>query len=413
MLKRLSADRRTRRRGATILLTAVSLVMLCGFCALAIDVGYMLLVRTELQAAADSAALAGASALLDLENMTGGMATDAALEAEARALDFAARCRAAGKPVLIESSDVTVGHIYDPDNLQEAITAGALPYNAVRVRARRAPGSPSGPVDLFFAAIWGIEQTSVGATATAYVDTDVSGFDPPDSYNNGPGPLIPISVKQALWDEWLAAFNGGGGSDLYTVDPVTGDISSGPDGIPEIDIYPEKQKDTGGKGKGKGGGGDDGDDPSDGAGNFGILNFGSSNSSAGVPAEQIRNGLTAGDIAAAIGSEEIVFYTDDGTPITYLIDGTPGIKTGPISSALDVRLGDIIGFFIHVDVDESGTNAIYTVVNAQFGRLVLVQLTGNDKKVLVQPGTYWGDEDIITDPDAPSHETAGKLRLIR
>lgn len=52
-----------RQRGNIILLTALMLPVLLGFTALAIDVGYLFVVRNELQNAADAAAMAGAGYL--------------------------------------------------------------------------------------------------------------------------------------------------------------------------------------------------------------------------------------------------------------------------------------------------------------------------------------------------------------
>ena len=47
-------------RGAVLVLVAASMVVMFGFAALAVDVGNLMLVRTESQKAADAAALAGA-----------------------------------------------------------------------------------------------------------------------------------------------------------------------------------------------------------------------------------------------------------------------------------------------------------------------------------------------------------------
>src|SRR5713101_8382802 len=55
-----------RRCGATIPLFALLLVPLMGMLAFSIDIGYMALVKTDLQTAADAAALAGAEKLQDL-----------------------------------------------------------------------------------------------------------------------------------------------------------------------------------------------------------------------------------------------------------------------------------------------------------------------------------------------------------
>lgn len=54
---------RAKQRGSVAVITAVSLVSLLGFAALAIDIGNLLVARNELQNAADAAALAGAPCL--------------------------------------------------------------------------------------------------------------------------------------------------------------------------------------------------------------------------------------------------------------------------------------------------------------------------------------------------------------
>src|SRR6266566_4670472 len=53
----------TRRRGAIIPLFAILLIPLMGMLAFSIDVGWIALVKTDLQTAADAAALAGAEKL--------------------------------------------------------------------------------------------------------------------------------------------------------------------------------------------------------------------------------------------------------------------------------------------------------------------------------------------------------------
>ena len=59
-------SRSARRRGAVVPLMALMLVFILGVVAFAVDIGYMVVVRQELQNAADSSALAGASQLADL-----------------------------------------------------------------------------------------------------------------------------------------------------------------------------------------------------------------------------------------------------------------------------------------------------------------------------------------------------------
>src|SRR5690348_5271108 len=61
-MMRLSHDAK-RRQGATIPLFALLLVPLLGMLAFSIDIGYIALVKTDLQTAGDAAALAGAEKL--------------------------------------------------------------------------------------------------------------------------------------------------------------------------------------------------------------------------------------------------------------------------------------------------------------------------------------------------------------
>ena len=62
---KLSFHRRSGERGQTIILVAVALVSLLGMAALAIDVVTLYVARSEMQRAADAAALAGAKAFVD------------------------------------------------------------------------------------------------------------------------------------------------------------------------------------------------------------------------------------------------------------------------------------------------------------------------------------------------------------
>ena len=56
-----------QHRGAVVAWTAVSMTMLLGMTALAVDSGYLYNVKADLQNAADAAALAAAITMFDLE----------------------------------------------------------------------------------------------------------------------------------------------------------------------------------------------------------------------------------------------------------------------------------------------------------------------------------------------------------
>jgi len=392
-----------RRRGAVIVWTAISAVMLLGFAALAVDLGYVRLVRNQLQNAADAAALAGASALLDPAQAAGYITEeDLANEARSRAMAYSARNPAGGGSVQLALSDIDVGNVSSPTSLQQSIAAGATPYNAVRVVTRKDSSVANGPVYLFFARIWGKNTTDVSATATAYLSSNMSGY----HAGSGGGPLIPISLRKQKWE---SDFVNGLGGDAYGYDTASGTVTLGSDGIPEISIYPEKQKKVNEEG---------------GGGNFGILNFGVHNVGASTVEDQIAHGLTADDFRAVFGDEQVEFYqyvgpTEhpiEGEPVLsleYQIEGNPGLMAS-LNDVLTSRIGQVVGFFIHDEVVKDGSNAVFTVVGIQFGRLMSVHMTGSPdiKAVVIQPTSYVGWE-VITDENVPPSPTGGNVQLIR
>ncbi len=121
-----------KQEGSVIIIVAISLAVLLGFAALGIDVGIMYTAKNQLQAAVDSAALAGAS----------GLIVDQAT-ASARAVQFAQLNRCIKQPV----SPVTV----------------TFPVtNRIRVDATRT-------LPLYFARILGHDIANISAHAIAEI----------------------------------------------------------------------------------------------------------------------------------------------------------------------------------------------------------------------------------------------------
>lgn len=137
-----------------MLLAAVCLIIVVIFLAFSIDLGYIVVTESELQNAADAAALSGASAL------SNGRAA-----AIAAAKTWAAKNMAAGDAVT--ELDVELGK-WD----EETATFTVVPEdstdscNAVRVRCYRT-SSRANPLNLFFAPVLGTDYADVAATATA------------------------------------------------------------------------------------------------------------------------------------------------------------------------------------------------------------------------------------------------------
>ena len=189
-------DRVSKRRGSVLVLTLVLMVVLLGMLAFAIDVGYVVHVRTELQRTADGCALAAAARLPD--------------EAEAT---LAARFIAVKNGWLsgaqtgegdeyhgadVDPLDITFGY-WDRDNATfTSPPSYGRDSNAVRVTLRKTEATGN-PLQLFFANIFGTSQADASASATALYDhwlcgpfvgvdwVSVPGTPQTDSYNSEEG----------------------------------------------------------------------------------------------------------------------------------------------------------------------------------------------------------------------------------
>jgi len=155
-------NNRHGRRGAVAALVAVSLTLLVGMAALVVDVGVMYNARAELQRTADAAAMAAAAELGDYSE------GDPLTDARQAAAEFAALNTVTQMGVGLDETDVIFGRAYmDEDTGKYTFDETEAFPNAVCIRARRTSDSPTGPVNLFFARIFGIESTDIAASATA------------------------------------------------------------------------------------------------------------------------------------------------------------------------------------------------------------------------------------------------------
>ena len=389
------------RKGAVATMVAVLMVVLLGCVALAVDIGYLYVARTELQRAADAGALAGAQALgRDSDGLFGEFLFLSRIYSQAESLAEANSC--AGQNVAIDAqSDVAIGYIDDPHNLNSSLQATALDQcNAVRVTARRTSGSPLGTINLFFGPILGVHSSGVSARATAVLDDRFYAYTPTD-LPGGVG-AIPFTIDEDIWEDLIVQ---GNGTDEYGYDPDTGDIQNVPDGVPEIKLFPEKLGPSTDAADGEG------------AGNFGILHVGAGSIGTSTIVEQILNGITKDDFIALTGEPMIEFYSQaSGTPITYDavsydIYGDPGLKVG-LEDAMQQKMAQKVGFFLHSTVSGQGSNTVFDVVAMRFGRVMAVELHGGDKAIIIQPVSHFGP-DILTSPYVPpSGRLIGRLELV-
>ena len=378
-----------RARGVVAVQLMVVLVVLIGFAALAIDVGAMYNTRSDLIGAADAAALAGVTFYAtDLSRaiQSGDYAGDplAAMtdEVNGRAQEIAYENYAFGRVrLIVDAEDIRVGW-FDYANPNAPLNTAALAstFNAVEVTVRRTDISQNGALDLFFAGIFGKSEANITATAVAAFDDRFAAYVPPGPIT----PFIPFAIQEDVFDEQLVS-----GPDDFGYDGDLETVTAFGDDVPEIHLFPYRES---GAGDGVG------------AGNFGLLNVGNPNQ--GVPElrEQILNGVTADELLAETGTSALTFIDEEGGSVTYTISGAPGMKNG-VESAVEARVGDVIGFFLYAGsmVEGEGANTIYTVTSIRFGRILDVHLTGapDDRAIVVQPVVYAGS-DIAVDPSAAS-----------
>lgn len=168
---------RKQEKGAVAIIVALSLLVLIGFGALAVDIGYVMMVKNEVQNAADAGALAGAGDLY-LDN-------DSAVNPEANqtAYDTATANQSQKETVFLSgpyTEDVQRGHwsfatrtftpndSLAPVDLWNASTseldANTDFINAVRVRVRT-----NTPVMSFLSRIWGGSSFFGRAEAVGYI----------------------------------------------------------------------------------------------------------------------------------------------------------------------------------------------------------------------------------------------------
>lgn len=180
--------------GAMLVLSAIIMVVLLGFGALAIDIGHIIVVKNELQNAADAGANAGARALVPFINLAAPVPYWS--NGQTVAEQAVRQNKADGS--LLTHCQVEVG--YWNLNTKELQPTNIMPTSlyapAVRVTVRKAAGQNGGPLPLTLAGVLGKKFTEVIAQATSVI----SG---PGSV--GAGGLFPLAVAQQLvidhWDD--------------------------------------------------------------------------------------------------------------------------------------------------------------------------------------------------------------------
>ena len=340
------------RRGAVAVLAAFFLVALMGVVAFALDIGYLMVVKTDLQRAADAAAHAAV-----LEYRSEGSATTVITNVRNTASQYVGDNKIVNSSATVDinmynadpDGDVVVGRI-DFDHPANPMTYdNADEYNAVRVRIRRS-ADRNGEVPLFFARIFGHDALTVEAESTAAITKHVAGFKIPGSGENVP--FLPITIHEDYWED-----GNNNGNDNWSFDPTDDSITEESDGVREVMLFPSSPES---------------------AGNFGTVNVGTSANSTSHLADQIRNGLSQSDLDFHGG--ELALDTNG----ELLLTGDPGLSAS-IKDDLDAIAGKPVSIPLYRQVSDNGNNADFVIVRFVGVRIMAINLSGGQKYVSVQP----------------------------
>jgi Flp pilus assembly protein TadG len=347
-----------KRCGTITVLAAVLSMVLVAMVAFAVDVGYVLTAKEEMQRTADAAALATCweygKRLSDGES-----AANASLFALATTSDYAAANKVTNNPIYLASNaandpegDVVFGYVSDLDGSANNFQTGNVNmYNAVRVRVRK-DSSLNGEVPYFFARVFGMQGQMLYAQATAAIVRDAKGFQVPADGSNID--LLPFALDLDTWNQWMA----GGGDDDWNWDATTKHVVPGSDGKKEVNLYPQ--------GTGS-------------PGNRGTVDIGGANNSTCDIARQILDGISPQDMV------------DLGKPLEFdecgklSLNGDTGISAGVKDELAEIR-GQPRVVPVFSLVEGPGNNAEYTIVKWIGIRIMDVKLTGpmSKKHVTIQ-----------------------------
>ncbi len=327
------------RRGSVLITVAAFMFVFIMIIAFAVDYGYLLVVRTDLQRAADAAALAAAQDLLP--DSLGVQPTGAETAARATARTYAnANVRDSQGTLTIPDADIEIGR-FD----RTTINSGTVTLHntgmsdAVRVTIRR-DGSTNTAVPLFFGRVFGLRQADIVVAATAVL-RPVKVLVPGNE-------IIPLAIDI---NEWNAA-DPGDNFVMYA------------DGRFE-DGYGNTR-----------------------AGNWGALDIGDAGNSNADLMDQITDGLRQSDLddlASEIGPDGEPRIPDNTElPVPMWANGDTGLSAG-----MKNALAQVVGIPKLIPIVDqlaggNGNNSEFHVVKWGYVRVTSYSLQGKNKYVSVE-----------------------------
>jgi Flp pilus assembly protein TadG len=368
------------RRGAVAPLFAILAIPLLGMMAFAIDVGYMTLVQTDLQTAADAAALAGAEKLQSLlvqynlplqtqqQQILSNATTNTPGGPMSTAQKYASSNKAGNVFIQVPDQDISFGFMDATGKYTSPAPPLTFP-NTISVTTRR-DAAANGPISLFFGPIFGMKTKELTATARATIYSgDVA------SLQVVPGVhahILPVALDRYVWQTFYT-----------TGQSPDGLIHSSPlNGYAELQVYPT---------------------PGNAPGNFGLIDVGPPANNVPAFRNWIDDGETPNDIAYLANPSNNLLPVSTSSPKNW--KAGPGLKSTLLSNfQLEIGTPTFIPLFEPVSripyqaASSTGQNATYAVVG--FVGITISEATGsgNNMNISIQPMAAINPTAVIPNP---------------
>lgn len=343
MLHTIRRQRRHKRHGAIAVLAAVTMVVFLVMLAFSIDYGYLLASRSELQRAADAAALAAVQDLIPAADGSQNIATARA------SLRSYVRDNLDNSSFAVPDSDIETGR-FDTDSIYSGVSLlNSGIHDTVRVTLRR-DGANNPLVSLFFARALGVSNAPIQVTATAALQK-------PRRLIDGSG-VLPFAVPLDEWED----LEYGDAWAIYGDGQIT---DADGDSIP---------------------------------GNWGTLDIGASNNSTSDISDQIQNGLDKSHLDSLYSDNRIPDSTHIDTTDQIWLNGDPGLSSG-MHNSIGATVGQtrVIPLYDSMTA-QGGNNQSYHVVSWAVVKVVHSNFQGSNKHIVVQRA-YGYDGTLVPSTD--------------
>ena len=375
----------SKRRGSMTLVAMMSLLVIVGGVALALDRLWLDNAKTELEIAVEAAALRSGQLLASDDLLRPDADIESRLQhARHEAGRIARENFIAGKPVelnLDAEGDIRFGRLIHRERTGEYVFVETIDSpTSVVVRGLHSR-SRNNPVATLLNGATGNAGADVSTLSEASIDNRIVGFQP---LAGVPIPALPLAILENAKDgdsreSWANQIEDRQGLDQYGYDERTGEITRGSDGIPEIHLRSVLRR----------------GDPD--KANVHVFDVNGSSTIDGLMG-QFPDGWTEQDLPKPLAG----FRLNEGTDEFDTVDGIHGSTP----RVLEETIGQCRILFLYENFLANGRSGAGRIEISRpvAGRVLSVEVLQDDGcKLIIQPGVMTTRTAILTDDDAGSN----------